>query len=124
MRENEPYLGLWPAYNSVKDNGTIVMVNSDPDGDINHWLFNRHGKTKGASLWDPVPKRLLKGKRLVIFSKYKLKSFELRYDAQQVTWIKKWDDIIEELGNYHGKGSKVAIIPDGTSCIPRKALEE
>ncbi|MCK5669965.1 DUF2088 domain-containing protein, partial [Candidatus Bathyarchaeota archaeon] len=38
MRENEPYLSLWPMYNTVSEDGTIVMVNDDPDGDINHWL--------------------------------------------------------------------------------------
>jgi nickel-dependent lactate racemase len=123
MRENEPYLSLWSAYSSVKDDGTIIMVYNDPAGDINHWLFNRHGKTKGASLWNPEPRKLFKGKRMIIFGEYKLKSFELRYDSEQVTWLKYWDEVIEELKNYHGKGSKVAVIPDGTSCIPMKFLE-
>ena len=123
MRENEPYLGMWPAYNSVKQDGTIVMVNDCPDGDINHWLFNRHGKEIGASLWNPEPRGLAKGKRLIIFGNYPLKSFEMRYKPELVEWIRTWPEVIEELKNDHGEGSSVAVIPDGTSCIPSKALE-
>ena len=122
MRENEPGLGLWPMYNSVTDDGTLVMVNDDPDGDINHWLFNRHGKEVGACLWNPAIRRLMKGKRMIIYGDYPLKSFMMRYDSEQVTWIRKWDEVIEELKNYHGAGSRVAVIPDGTSCIPEKAI--
>jgi hypothetical protein len=47
-----------------------------------------------------------------------LKSFLWRYDPEDVLWIRTWEEVIEELGNYHGEGSKVTVIPDGTSCIP------
>ena len=123
MRENEPYLGFWPAYNSVKPDGTIVLVNDDPDGDINHWLFNRHGKNIGASLWNPRSRGLAKGKRLIIYGEHPLKSFEMRYEQEIFQWIRSWPEVVEELKKHHEKGSKVAVIPDGTSCIPRKALE-
>jgi nickel-dependent lactate racemase len=124
MRENEPYLGLWPMYNSVTDDGTLVMVNNDPDGDINHWLFNRHGKEVGACLWTPKTSKLVKGKRMIIFGDYPLKSFQMRYDSEEVVLIRKWDEVIEELKNHHGAGSRVAVIPDGTSCIPEKGIKE
>lgn len=123
MRENEPYLGLWPLYSSVTENGTIIMINDDPEGDINHWLFNRHGKNIGSSLWNPAKRRLQRGKRLIIYGNYPLKSFEMRYVPEQVKWIRKWDQVIEELKNHHGAGSRVAVIPDGTSCIPANAVE-
>ncbi|MCW4048444.1 MAG: lactate racemase domain-containing protein [Candidatus Bathyarchaeota archaeon] len=122
MRENEPYLSMWPCYNSVTEDGTIVMVHNDPDGDINHWLFNRHGKEIGASLWNPAKRRLAKGKRMIIFGDYPLKSFEMRYSPEEVTWIRRWDEVIEELKKHHGAGSRVAVIPDGTSCIPQKGI--
>jgi nickel-dependent lactate racemase len=123
MRENEPHLGLWPMYNSVTDDGTLVMVNNDPDGDINHWLFNRHGKGVGACLWNPATRKLMKGKRMIIFGEYPLKSFQMRYDQEQVVWIRKWGEVIEELKNHHGAGSRVAVIPDGTSCMPEKGIK-
>jgi hypothetical protein len=46
----------------------------------------------------------------------------MRYEPEQVTWIRRWDEVVEELKNHHGAGSKVAVIPDGTSCIPENAL--
>ena len=122
MRENEPYLSLWPMYNTVSEDGTLVMVNDDPNGDINHWLFNRHGKEIGACLWNPAKRRVLRGKRMIIFGDYPLKSFLWRHDLEEVVWIRKWDEVIEELKNYHGTGSKVAVIPDGTSCIPENPV--
>ena len=122
MRENEPYLSLWPMYNSVTDNGTLVMINNDPNGDINHWLFNRHGKEVGACLWNPAKRRILKGKRMIIFGDYPLKSFLWRHDLEEVVWIRKWDEVIEELQKHHGEGSKVTVIPDGTSCIPENII--
>jgi nickel-dependent lactate racemase len=122
MRENEPYLSLWPMYNSVTDDGTLVMVNNDPNGDINHWLFNRHGKEVGACLWSPSKRRILKGKRMIIFGDYPLKSFLWRYNLEEVIWIRKWEEVIEELQNHHRKGSRVIVIPDGTSCIPENPI--
>jgi hypothetical protein len=94
------------------------MVNNDPVGDINHWLFNRHGKEIGVCLWNHAKRRVLNGKRIIIFGDYPLKSFLLRYDLEEVVWIRKWDEVIEKLKNHHGAGSRVAIIPDGTSHIP------
>lgn len=124
MRENEPYLGLWSGLTSVTEGGTLVLVYSDPNGDINHWLFNRHGKYVGASLWNPQVRKLPKIKQLIVFGKARLKSFELRYDKEQVIWIKEWEEVIEELKKDYGSGSKVAVIPDGTSCIPKRVLSE
>ena len=123
LRENEPYLGLWPAYNCVKEGGSIVLFNDDPNGDINHWLFNRHGKHVGASLWNPKPQKIMKDADLIIYGRYPLKSFLMRYDPDRATWIRDWDEVIEKLKEKHKAGSDVAVIPDGTSCIPEKALE-
>jgi len=122
MRENEHYLRIWPASNSVKKGGTIVLVNDCPDGDINHWIFNRHGKNVGARLWNPRPREVPKEARLIIYGDYPLKSFLMRYDPDKVQWIRSWEEVIETLKNHHGPGSSVAVIPDGTSCIPANTL--
>ena len=123
MRENEPYLGMWPAANSVKQGGTIVLVNDCPDGDINHWLFNRHGKNVGASLWNPSPRGVPNDARLIVYGDYPLKSFLMRYEQDRVQWIRSWDEVIEVLMSHHGEGSRVAVIPDGTSCIPASQVK-
>ena len=119
MRCNEPGLGLWPAQTSVKKDGSLVLICNDPDGDINHWIFNNHGKFTGASLWSGKTRTLTRGSRLIVYSPYKLKSLELRLGSPETTtWCKTWDETVEELEKHHGKGSKVAVLPDGTSGIP------
>jgi nickel-dependent lactate racemase len=125
LRENEPYVCFWPAYNSVKEDGSIVIIANDPDGDINHWLMGAHGKTTGGSLWSGRPMPLHRGARLIIHSPYKLRSLEMIMGPPETTtWIKEWDDVVEELRKHHGPGSKVAVLPDASAGIPAKALEE
>jgi nickel-dependent lactate racemase len=125
MRENEPYLSFWPALTSVREEGSVVIITNDPDGDINHWLFNHHGKTTGASLWSGEPRKLGRGARLILFSPYKLRSLEMRMGLPETTtWIKNWDGVVEELKKHHKQGSKVVVLPDATSGIPEKELEE
>ena len=123
MRENEPQLSFFSGYNMVKENGTIVLLYTCPDGDINHWIFGRHGKTTGASLWTTQTRPLRKGARLIITGPNKLKSFEMRYPEDQVQWIREWDDVVDELLKHHGPGSKVAVVPDGTSAIPEAYMK-
>jgi len=107
----------------VTDDGTVVLIAMDPDGDINHWLFNHHGKYTGSSLWSGKARQLAKGARLIIHGP-RYRSLEMRLGAPETTtWIKDWDDVIEELRKHHGPGSRVAVLPDGTSGIPEKAIE-
>jgi lactate racemase len=124
MRANEPYLSLWPAQESVKQDGTIVLIANDPDGDINHWIFNHHGKTVGASLWSGKPRILTRGSRIIVYSPYKLRSLEDRLGAPGiVTWCKKWEEVINELSIHHKDNPRVAILPDGTSGIPESYID-
>ena len=64
----------------------------------------------------------MKGARLLVFGP-KLKSLEMSLGSPETTtWIKDWEDVIDELKSYHGPGTKVAVIPDGTSAIPENAI--
>jgi nickel-dependent lactate racemase len=125
MRPNEPYLGLWPAQESVKQDGSIVLICNDPEGDINHWIFNNHGKFTAASLWSGKTRNLTRGAHLIVYSPYPLKALEYRLgEPGSVTWCKKWDEVLEELKKYHREGSKVAVLPDGTSGIPASFIDK
>jgi nickel-dependent lactate racemase len=125
MRANEPYLSLYPAYASIKDEGSIVLICNDPDGDVNHWIFNNHGKFAAASLYRGGSRGLRKGKRLIVYSPYPYKALEARLGPPgTVTWCKKWDEVIEELKKYHKGSPKVAVLPDGTSGIPAADLDK
>ncbi|MFA5870260.1 MAG: lactate racemase domain-containing protein, partial [Candidatus Bathyarchaeia archaeon] len=123
MRANEPYLSLWPAQESVKQDGSVVLICNDPDGDVNHWIFNNHGKHVGASLWSGKARNLTRGARLIVYSPYRLRSLEERLGAPgTVTWCKKWDEVVEELKKFHRGSPRVAVLPDGTSGIPESYL--
>lgn len=124
MRANEAQLGLWPAYQSVKEEGSIVLIANAPDGEIPHWIFGQHGKRRGARLWNPERRPLLKGKRLIIYSPYKERSYDIKLGLpEQTVWIREWREVLEILRAYHGDRAKVAVLPDATMGIPETAME-
>jgi lactate racemase len=123
MRQNEPYLSLWPAAISVKRGGTIVLLAQNPDGDVNHWIFNRHGKYSKASLASGRPRGIGDAAKLIVFSPCKFKSLENSFPSGAVTWCKRWDEIIEVIKTNNIR-PKVAVLPDGTSGIPESFLNQ
>jgi len=118
MRANEAHIGLWPAYNSVKEDGTLVLIANDKGGEISHWIFGRHGKSTGARLWRRTRRPISRGRHLIIYSPYRMRSYDMRFRPEDVTWLREWDEVLEALKAEHGPGSKVAVLLDATSGIP------
>jgi nickel-dependent lactate racemase len=120
MRANEAQIGMWPAYNSVKGEGSIVLLANDMNGEINHWIFGRHGKHVGARLWGGDQRKpLTRGKRLVIYSPHKMRSYDMKIGLpEETTWLRDWGEVLEVLRAEHGPGSRVAVLPDATAGIP------
>lgn len=113
-RGNESSLAMRAAYPSVKDNGAIVLIPNAPDGDINHWIFGRHGKWLGSRLSRPGARRpLTKGRRLIIFSPHKDQGLRIGL-REQTIWVKTWQDVVEELSNDYRDSAKVCVYPDAT----------
>ena len=124
MRANEAQIGMWPANCSAKEGGSIVLIANDPDGEINHWIFGRHGKGRGARLWNPKRRPLRRGKRLIIYSPYKMRTYDMRLGlTEQTVWLTDWGEVLEVLKAEHGLKPRVAVLPDATSGIPETALE-
>lgn len=120
-RGNEPSLAMRAAYTSVKQDGAIVLIPNMPDGDINHWIFGRHGKWLGARLSSPGPRRpLTRGRRLIIYSPYKEHGLRIG-TAEQTMWVKTWPEVLEELRNDYPDHAKVAVYPDATLQFPKPA---
>lgn len=115
-RANEAGLAMWAAYTSVKEDGAIVLIPNAPDGEINHWIFGRHGKWHGGRLWSPRTRRpLQRGRRLIIYSPYKERGLDLKLGLpEQVIWVKTWVEILEELRNDYPDNARVLVYPDAT----------
>jgi len=124
MRANEAQIGMWPASQSVREDGTIVLMANDMNGEINHWIFGHHGKKRGARLWSGGSRSIDQAKHLIIYSPYKMRSYDMRYGPpEKVTWFREWNEVLEVLRAEHGSNAKVAILPDATSGIPETALK-
>jgi hypothetical protein len=81
----------------------------------------RHGKFTGARLWNSARLSLRRERRLIVYSPYKLRSYDLKEGfPERVTWIRSWDEVIETLKSNHVSGLKVAVLTDATSGIPDK----
>jgi len=118
-RGNEPGLAMWCAYTSVKEDGTVVLIPNAPDGDINHWIFGRHGKWLGSRLSAPGPPRALtRGRRVIIYSPFKEHGLRVGLPEQRM-WVKTWVETLEELKNDYPSQAKVAVYPDATLQFPR-----
>jgi nickel-dependent lactate racemase len=122
MRASEAVLALWPAYASVKEDGTIVLIPNAPEGQVNHWVFGKHGKFIGARLYSGR-RPLERGRRLIIYSPYKERSLDMRLgDPKRTIWLRDWEEVLEVLGSEHGPHPRVAILPDATSGIPETRI--
>jgi nickel-dependent lactate racemase len=124
MRANEAFIGMWTACNSVKVDGSIVLIANAPDGEMNHWIFGRHGKKRGARLWHSERTGLLRGSRLIIYSCYKERTYDLRIGLpEQTVWLRDWGEVVKVLKSEHGSRAKVAVLPDVTMSIPKTELK-
>ena len=123
MRANEARLALWPAYASVREGGTIVLIPNSPEGQVNHWVFGRHGKFIAARLAHRGRRPLERGVKLVIYSPYRERSLDLTLgEPGQTLWLRDWEEVLEVLRTEHGPHPRVAILPDATSGIPETRM--
>jgi len=49
-----------------------------------------------------------------------MRSYDMRFRPEDVTWIRDWGEVLEALEAAHGPGSKVAVLPDATSGFPEE----
>jgi nickel-dependent lactate racemase len=119
-RGNEASLAMWAANTSVKEDGAIVLIPNAPDGDINHWIFGRHGKWLAGRLASSSgpPRPLARGRRIIIYSPYKDHGLRMGLPEQRM-WVKTWVEVVEELKNDYPGHAKVAVYPDATVQFPK-----
>jgi nickel-dependent lactate racemase len=114
-KANEAWLALNIATQSLKkQGGDVVIIANTPEGQVPHYLYGRFGKSKtGGRSWvekTSLPPRV---NRLLMMSEYPDKASSWWFGpADKITWIKKWDEVLEELSTNEKK--RVAVYPDAT----------
>jgi len=120
---DEPQMGraCWFVPMSLKEGGDVVLINHSPEGQNLHQLSSRFGTAYGGRMYNPsrLNRNLDKAKRIFVMSPIMSK-----YDRDdigpkdKVVWCKTWGEVLAELGNIHGAGTKVAVYPYAPLQLP------
>jgi nickel-dependent lactate racemase len=114
VKSGEAAISIFVAIRSIKlPGGTVVMIMNAPEGQITHYLLRSFGKTYGGRHY--VQRTIPAAFKVIVLNPLKdLTCVDLFGDAQSVTWVKDWDEVMNELRASHPDGAKVAVYPDGT----------
>jgi len=113
-KANEGFLGLPPAYASVRaEGGDVVLIANAPDGQVIHYLSGPFGRySEGPEWMDPAPLPEAVD-RLIVFSQYpSLADRRWFPDSPKVHYCERWDDVVDLLRERRGPGSRVAVYPN------------
>ena len=115
-KANEGLVGLLNVMNMVDEGDVdLALICNTPEGQICHYASRSFGKKMGGRLWGPretLPPRI---KRMIVLSPY--------IDRAGIDWlgplgsvirVNGWSEALKELEKKHGKGTRVAVLPDAT----------
>lgn len=119
-KANEARLAMPMALASLKSGGTVVLIANTPEGQVTHYLGGKFGKERGGKLC--IPRSYPPVGRLIVFSPYKIVDPFLSWgNPDSFTWIKTWEEVLEELKAAHSGRVRVAVYPNAeTQCPPKK----
>jgi nickel-dependent lactate racemase len=112
MRANEAQIAflLWSRH--VKKGGSLVIIANAPDGQVTHYLIGKFGRNSGGPLYAPSLCHEDLG-RIIVCSSYVVRDpFLPITDPHRITWVKTWNEVLEELKKAHPPGATVAVIPN------------
>ena len=121
-------LNVWasrdPDKEIVRKNGTIVIINACPEGLGEHGLVgkgmrqhvrrDKHGTFKGP----------LEGRKLIFFSPNVHPSYVKDHYPEGVLLFHKWDDVVSDLSNDYGTGTKAVVFPCASLQIDKNVIAE
>lgn len=115
FKSNEASLAMAIAVDTVREGGTVVLISIAPDGQMSHYNVGKWGKNLGGPLYQArraaqTPPKLGK---LIVYSPYKLKDPWLPIgNPEEMTWLKDWAEVLEELKNCHEGKPRIAVYPN------------
>lgn len=113
-KPSEAFIGLNIAYRAVsrEGGGDVVLIANAPEGQVTHYLLGPFGRTVGGPLRQAprIPQHI---NRLIIYTEYPdLAGRGWVPEADNVLFLRKWDDVLEVLEKSHGAGTRVAVYPN------------
>jgi nickel-dependent lactate racemase len=112
-KANEAVSGLSIALSAVsKNGGDIVLIANAPDGQATHYLMGPFGNEIGGKLGLQL-KLPLHVNRLIIYNEYpELAGRRYLVDQDKVIMTDDWAEVLKQLQETHGPGTKVAVYPN------------
>jgi len=112
-KANEAWIGMGITYPALKpEGGDVVVIANHPEGQVTHYLLGPFGET----IWGPLRKeRKLPSQvnRLIVYSEYPdLHSCCWFGGRDSITYLHRWDDVLEVLQESNRDGATVAVYPN------------
>lgn len=99
----------------TKSGGDMVVIAITPEGQITHYWGRSFGKKFGGRAWLPITKLPDRTRKLIVLNPYPDKTGgDWLAPYELITWVRSWQEVIEQLKQSYGNKAKVAVIPDAT----------
>ena len=112
-KANENMIALFSTPNSLKhEGGDFVLVNNCPEGQTTHYYAGAWGKfSRGVGA---TPSQLAPFvNHCILYNEYKFPgSFWPIEPAEKLRQMDKWEDVIDQLRQWHGDQAKVVVYPN------------
>jgi nickel-dependent lactate racemase len=112
---NEALISLVTAFPMVSTKGgDIVLIANAPEGQITHYLAGPFGRMSFAEQYAPVriPAHV---HQIIVFTEYPHPGASWLEEHEKIVYLSRWADVLKALQEFHGAGTRVAVIPDGTN---------
>ncbi len=115
---------LWCIGASLREGGDMVILSHSPNGQMMHFLNNRWGSDYGGRNYQPgrAPERQRKAARIIVVGP-DLSRFDREDVGPQakVFHCRDWAEVLVQLVDKNGPGTKVAVYPCGALQMPDEA---
>ncbi len=108
------------ALPSLKEGGDLVLLIHSPDGQVLHQYRSRFGKDYGGRAYQPVKTDALARAGRVIIMAPTLSKYDkdALVPADKLIWRRSWSEVLADLCERNGAGTKAAVYPYAPLQIP------
>ena len=113
--------GAWPAVQSVRPGGTVVVLSFSPDGvSAHHFLVSRFGTDYGGAMYRDTTRLWLARAARVIVLTDRLTRCDREFfgPAEKITHARTWPDVLAALERHHPGQPTVAVYPYAAIQMP------